>query len=278
MRWMRFSDPADPKAGIRYAIVDASAGRLEVVRGDPFVRYETTGAVMDLATVRIEVPVIPGTFYAVGRNYQSHVDTLTAHYGQQQEAPRKPDIGYRANSALAAHDDDIVVPADATDKVHYEGELVVVIGKKVRHVSEEEALDCIFGYTIGNDISDRNWQKSDRTMWRSKNTDTWKPMGPWIETEVDLDAMETEILVNGATTSKFRTRDMIYGIARYISTVSRNCTLHPGDVLWMGTAEGSPNLLDGDVVEIRISGIGALRNRVVRETAPTAIADKKETP
>jgi 2-keto-4-pentenoate hydratase/2-oxohepta-3-ene-1,7-dioic acid hydratase in catechol pathway len=110
-------------------------------------------------------------------------------------------------------------------------------------------MACVFGYTIGNDVSERTWQKADRGLWRAKNTDTFKPMGPWIVTEVDLDALETRVRVNGRETLRFRTNDMIFGVAKYISTMSRYCTLYPGDILWMGTDGTSPDLKAGDVVE-----------------------------
>ena len=175
------------------------------------------------------------------------------------DLPTQPDVGYRAVNALIPHGDDVVIPADATN-VHYEGELVAVIGKRVRNVSETEALSCVLGYTIGNDVSERTWQKSDRTLWRAKNTDTFKPMGPWIETDVDLASLETVVRVNGTETTRFMTNDMIFGVATFISTISRYCTLHPGDVVWMGTDGKSPTLMSGDTVEVEITGIGTLRN------------------
>jgi 2-keto-4-pentenoate hydratase/2-oxohepta-3-ene-1,7-dioic acid hydratase in catechol pathway len=141
----------------------------------------------------------------------------------------------------------------------------VVIGRKARHVSEAEARACVLGYTIGNDVSERVWQASDRTFWRAKNSDTFKPMGPWIETQADVDAMETVVRVNGKESTRFRTRDMLFGIDRFISTMSRYLTLHPGDILWMGTDGHSPDLQDGDVVDISITGLGTLSNRFVRE-------------
>jgi 2-keto-4-pentenoate hydratase/2-oxohepta-3-ene-1,7-dioic acid hydratase in catechol pathway len=147
--------------------------------------------------------------------------------------------------------------------VQYEGELVVVIGKRAKQLEAAEALSCVLGYTIGNDVSERAWQKSDRTLWRAKNADTFKPMGPWIETEVDLDAMETMVRVNGRETTRFRTNAMLFGIAVYLSTITRYITLHPGDVLWMGTDGTSPDLKHGDEVEVEITGIGTLRNPFV---------------
>src|ERR1700742_4483839 len=134
------------------------------------------------------------------------------------------------------------------------------------NVSKEQALDYVFGWTIGNDVSERDWQALDRTMWRSKNTDTFKPMGPWIETDVDLDALETTVRVNGEIKTRFKTNQMLFGVALFISTMTKYLTLYPGDVIWMGTDGSSPNLVSGDVVEVDISGIGTLRNPFVRES------------
>ena len=126
-------------------------------------------------------------------------------------------------------------------------------------------MDCVFGYTIGNDVSERNWQKADRGLWRSKNADTFKPMGPWIETSVDLDAMETIVRLNGKESNRFHTNEMIFGIREFIVEMTKYFTLWPGDVIWMGTDGASPNIKAGDVVEIEITGIGTLRNRFVAE-------------
>ena len=140
-----------------------------------------------------------------------------------------------------------------------------MIGRKAKNLSESEALSCVLGWTIGNDMSERTWQAGDRTLWRAKNADTFKPMGPWIETDFDLDAAQTMVRVNGTEQIRFRTNSMIYGPATFISRMSRYLTLYPGDVVWMGT-EGVPeNLKHGDTVEIEITGIGTLRNPVVRE-------------
>ena len=141
--------------------------------------------------------------------------------------------------------------------------MVAVIGRKARNVSEDEALSYVLGYTIGNDISERGWQRSDQTFWRAKNTDTFKPMGPWIETEVSLDFLETTVTLNGKVMTTFRTNEMIFGVAKYISVMSRYLTLWPGDVIWMGTNGVSPNLQPGDTVEVTVSGIGTLRNEIV---------------
>src|SRR5947199_2624806 len=218
-----------------------------------------------LRDVKFLVPVIPKTFYAAGLNYAEHVTEMAKKRGEEPQLPPNGDIGYRANNALIAHGENIVIPKDAGELVQYEAELVSVIGKKAKHLSESEALSSVLGWTIGNDMSERTWQAGDRTLWRAKNTDTFKPMGPWIETDFDLDAAQTIIRVNGGERFRFKTDSMIFGPAAFISRMSQYLTLYPGDVVWMGT-EGAPeNLKHGDTVEIEITGIGTLRNPVVRE-------------
>jgi 2-keto-4-pentenoate hydratase/2-oxohepta-3-ene-1,7-dioic acid hydratase in catechol pathway len=260
VRWIRFSQ----RGRTAYGILEDD--RISEVSGDPFHGYEKTGRAHDLRAVKIEVPVIPPTFYCVGLNYAEHVRAGAARRGVTPDLPKQPDVGYRAVSALIAHEEPVVIPADAK-QIQYEGELAVVIGKRAKHLSEAEALSCVLGYTIGNDVSERTWQKSDRTLWRAKSTDTFKPMGPWIETDVDLDALETLVRVNGAETTRFRTNAMLFGVATYISTMSRYVTLYPGDIIWMGTDGTSPDLKAGDVVEVEITGIGTLRNPFVAADA-----------
>ena len=256
MRWIRYSHGGKTAYGIR------EGDRIAGVAGDPFGGYTRTTERLALEAVKIEVPVVPPTFYCVGLNYAEHVRSAAALRHTTPQLPQRPDVGYRAANALIAHGEAVVVPADASE-VQYEGELVVVIGKRAKNLSEAEALSCVLGYSIGNDVSERVWQKSDRTLWRAKNTDTFKPMGPWIETDVDLDAMETRVRVNGAQTTRFATNAMLFGVATYISTMTRYLTLYPGDVIWMGTDGTSPNLKAGDVVEIEITGIGTLSNAFV---------------
>jgi 2-keto-4-pentenoate hydratase/2-oxohepta-3-ene-1,7-dioic acid hydratase in catechol pathway len=259
MRWLRYTVNGRTMYGLLKGEI------IEEMLGSPLETYERTGRDWPLSSVKIEVPVVPRTFYAVGLNYESHVKSTAVFLRQQLQIPDKPDVGYRAVNALIAHEEPIILPKDATEEIQYEGELVVVIGKKARRLSEGEALSCVLGYTIGNDVSERTWQATDRTLWRSKNTDTFKPMGPWIETEVDLNGMQTTVRLNGKTMVRFRTNDMVFSIAQYISTMSQYLTLHPGDVIWMGTDGIPANIKHGDSVEIEITGIGTLRNSVVVE-------------
>ena len=259
MRLIRFTADGRTACGI------VEGDRIIEIAGDLFSGPpEPTGRTHALSAVRIEPPLIPRTFYAAGLNYVTHVKEMAERTGQAPAIPGKPDMGYRAVNAIIAHGDPVVIPRDAT-QVQYEGEVAVVIGRKAKHLSEADALSCVLGYTIGNDVSERAWQKSDRTFWRSKNTDTFKPMGPWIETDAELDAMQTTVRLNGQVRTQFKTNDMLFGVQRFISTMTRYLTLHPGDVIWMGTDGVSPDLQPGDVVEIEISGIGTLRNPFVAE-------------
>jgi 2-keto-4-pentenoate hydratase/2-oxohepta-3-ene-1,7-dioic acid hydratase in catechol pathway len=259
MRWIRFT--LDGKTA--YGILEGD--RVAEVSGDPFTRYERTAKSHALSAVKLEVPVIPRTFYCAGLNYTSHIKEMAARRAVQPDIPAKPDIGYRANNALIAHGEPIVIPRDATEKINYEGELVVVVGKQAKHLSEADALSCVLGYTIGNDFSERTWQKSDRTLWRAKNTDTFKPMGPWIETDVELDKMQTIVRVNGKPTTEFKTNDMLFGIQTFVAAMTKYLTLYPGDVIWMGTDGVSPDLKVGNVVDVEITGIGTLSNPIAAE-------------
>jgi 2-keto-4-pentenoate hydratase/2-oxohepta-3-ene-1,7-dioic acid hydratase in catechol pathway len=260
MRWIHFSAPGKASA---YGMLE-DGDRIREVRGTPFDAHEPTGTVHRLADVKIEVPLVPRTFYAAGLNYVKHIREYAELTGNPVAEPAQADIGYRAVNALVAHDEAVVIPSDAK-QVEYEGELVVVIGRKARHLSPADALSCVLGYTIGNDVSERLWQASDRTFWRSKNTDTFKPMGPWIETGFDLDAAETTVRLNGEVRTHFRTADMLFDIRTFISRMTRYLTLYPGDVIWMGTDGKSPQLKAGDIVEVEITGLGCLRNHFVAE-------------
>ncbi|MGY3033282.1 hypothetical protein ACVIIV_002452 [Bradyrhizobium sp. USDA 4354] len=181
MRWLKFTASGKTSWGI------VKGDKVVAVDGDPLSEWQRTSRTHPLGDVKIELPLIPRTFYCVGLNYLRHLKEAADKRGEVPAVPDRPEIGYRAQNALIAQDEDVVIPSFATDKIHYEGELVVVIGKKVKHLTEANAMDCVFGYTIGNDVSERSWQKADRSLWRSKNADTFKPMGPWIETGADLD-------------------------------------------------------------------------------------------
>ena len=260
MRWVRYE--LNGKA--RYGMVEGD--KVIEVDGVPFGEHAKTGNQVKLSDIRILPPVIPPTFYAAGLNYMTHRRQSAARTGEAIVLPKQSDIGYRANNALIGPDEAIVIPRDSAGKIQYEGELAVIIGKKVKHLSEKDALSCVFGYSIGNDVSERIWQRGDRTFWRGKNADTFKPMGPWIETDVNLDSLVTKVRLNGKEVSNFKTNDMIFGVATTISTLTRYNTLYPGDMIWMGTDEPTLDMVAGDVVEVEITGLGVLKNPVVAET------------
>ncbi len=204
-------------------------------------------------------------FYAAGLNYRAHIEWANKHHGTSFKVPAQADIGYRSPNAIIASGEDIVIPKDSPGPVEFEGELVAVIRNQIRNVGEEEALQHVWGYTLGNDVSERTWQKSDRTLWRAKNSDTFKPMGPCLVSGIDPMAQRIEVRVNGKTVSSYETKDMIFSVAQYISRMSRYLTLHPGDVIWFGCDGPTvPALQHGDLVEVVNETIGVLANRVVR--------------
>ena len=259
MRWIRYE--TDGKAV--FGIVEGND--VTEVRGDPLTGHQRTAIRRPLSSLKLLVPVEPRTFYCAGLNYAEHVIEAAKKRGQEPNLPKAADIGYRANNALIAHGENIVIPKDAGELVQYEAELVAVIGKRAKYLPENDALSVVLGWTIGNDMSERTWQRGDRTLWRAKNSDTFKPMGPWIETNFDLDKAETIVKVNGEVTDRFGTNNMIHGVAKFLSRMSQYLTLYPGDVVWMGTDGWPRNLKHGDTVDIEITGIGTLSNPVVRE-------------
>jgi 2-keto-4-pentenoate hydratase/2-oxohepta-3-ene-1,7-dioic acid hydratase in catechol pathway len=192
MRWCRFQ----VRDKVSYGIMEDEARVIEV-SGTPFETYTVTATIYPLSAVKLLVPVIPPTFYAGGLNYPEHVKWWAQYSGTPARVATEPGIGYRTTNALIAHEENIVKPKDASDEFQVEGELVAVIGKKARHLSPENALSCVLGYTIGNDVSQRTWQIQDGSLWRAKNSDTFKPMGPWIATDLDPNNLETTIRING---------------------------------------------------------------------------------
>jgi 2-keto-4-pentenoate hydratase/2-oxohepta-3-ene-1,7-dioic acid hydratase in catechol pathway len=260
MRWARYSH----NGSIGYGIV--TGDELRPISGTPFDSYSETGETWPLSDVKLLAPVSPGTFYAVGFNYAAHTREAEAFSATAPKIPEKPDVGSRGVGAIIGPGDSVIIPRESAGIIQAEGELVAVIGKTAKHVPEDRVDDYILGYTIGNDISERVWQKLDRTLWRAKNSDTFKPMGPWIETDVSLPDLVTRIRVNGVQMSEFKTNDMIFGVARFISEITRFVTMHPGDVIWMGAEAPSPDMRAGDVCEVEISGIGVLRNPIAGET------------
>jgi 2-keto-4-pentenoate hydratase/2-oxohepta-3-ene-1,7-dioic acid hydratase in catechol pathway len=255
--FVRFLIHSTPSYGI------LENGRIAALEGDLF-NHRPTGVTHDLADVKLLAPCTPRQVLAVGRNYKSHLKgpiTLPE--------PTRPEIFFKPVSCLQDPGGPIVVPPDSTD-LHYEGELVLVIGKHVRHGSKEEAKDAIFGVTCGNDLSERDWQRGagkDVQWWRAKGCDTFGPLGPVIVTGLDYGNLRLQTRLNGEIVQNQSTADLIFDCSTVVSFISRYLTLEPSDVIYTGTPGQTRPMKPGDTVEVEIEGIGILRNPVIAESA-----------
>jgi 2-keto-4-pentenoate hydratase/2-oxohepta-3-ene-1,7-dioic acid hydratase in catechol pathway len=232
-------------------------GWIKELEGGLFDNPRLSGRTFALDTVNLLTPCEPPMILAVGQNYKSHLG--------ERKVPLRPEMFYKPISSLQKPEGPIVLPPDAED-VHFEGELVVVIGKTVRNASREDASAAIFGLTCGNDVSDRNWQRGpgkDVQYWRAKGCDTFAPLGPVIVTGLNYADLLLTTRVNGAIVQQQRTSDLIFDIPTVISFITRYVTLRPGDVIYTGTPGNTSAMKPGDVVEVEIEGIGTLRNPVV---------------
>lgn len=250
MKIARFSHDG----AISYGILDDSD--LVVLSGDPmFSGFETTGERVPLAKATLLAPVIPRSkVVAVGKNYSDHVAEMGG------EAPKAPLLFLKPNTSVIGPEDMIVRPPQS-QRVDFEGELAIVIGKIAKNISAENAESVIFGYTIANDVTARDLQASDGQWARAKGFDTFCPLGPFIDTELDPQA--TLITrVNGEAKQSGRISEMVHGIPEIVEYASAAFTLLPGDVILTGTPSGVGPLVEGDIVEVEISGIGVLANPV----------------
>lgn len=217
-----------------------------------------------LSDVTLLAPLTPRKVLAAAVNYQSHVPSGSVVL-KDGEAPAVPQLFLKPSSSLIGPDDEIVLPAEAR-RVDAEGELVAVIGRTCRRVNEDEALDYVFGYTCGNDVSARHWQRDDIQWWRAKGSDTFTAVGPVVVKGLDPGDLTLTTRVNGEEQQAGNTGQMIHSLARIISFASKVMTLEPGDMVFTGTPGVPPKIEDGDVVEVEIGGVGVLRNPVRRET------------
>ena len=251
MKIARFSTGGDP----RYGILDGD--ELVVLKGDPmFAGFDPIDERVPLASAKLLAPVIPRSkVVAVGKNYVDHV----AEFGG--DVPKEPLLFLKPNTSVIGPGDSIVLPPQS-HRVDFEGELAVVIGSIAKNVREEDAASVIFGYTIANDVTARDLQKTDGQWARAKGFDTFCPLGPFIETEFDLSAHRVSTSLNGEQRQDAPLTDMVHSIASVIAYASAVFTLLPGDIILTGTPAGVGRMVDGDVVEVTISGVGTLRNPV----------------
>jgi 2-keto-4-pentenoate hydratase/2-oxohepta-3-ene-1,7-dioic acid hydratase in catechol pathway len=259
MKWCRIEIDGRPVFGI------VEADEVCLVDGPPYGAHTGTGARLPLPTVKLLPPVVPPNFYAAGINFRDHIEWANQYLGMSLKPPSQADIGYRSANALVGSGADIVIPRGSKGPVHFEGELVAVIGRLAKHVSEDKALECVAGYTLGNDLSERSFQKSDRTLWRAKNIDTFKPMGPIVVSGIDPMNQTISVRVNGKAATSYSTKGAIFSLQHYIARMTAYLTLQPGDVIWLGCDGPTlPALEPGDLVEVVNEAIGVLANRVVR--------------
>lgn len=228
------------------------------LEGDPFGEYRRMEASMKIEDLDLLSPIAPGKIICIGRNYAAHAAEHDA------DVPEIPLIFLKPPSSVIGQNDTILLPRQSK-RVEHEAELVVVIGKRGRHITSDNAMQYVFGYTAGNDVTARDLQRSDGQWTRGKGFDTFCSLGPWIETEFDsADALVT-CHVNGELKQMASTRDMVFDIPRQIAFISSVMTLEPGDIIMTGTPAGVSPLSPGDVVEVTIDGIGNLRNPVQAE-------------
>lgn len=239
---------------VSFGVVEGD--RVVKLDGDLFGKPTRTSTSYPLKEVKLLVPTKPSQVLAMAGNYKSHL--------KDAEIPPKFQIVqpfFKSPSCLVPNGADIVIPP-GTEEVHFEAELVLVIGKTARNVPEGKALDYIFGVTCGNDVSARDWQKNDVQWWRAKGSDTFGPCGPFIVTGLNPDDLRVQMRVNGETKQDQRTKDFIHNCAKQISVVSHHITLHPGDLIFTGTPGTTSAIKPGDVCEVEIEGIGILKNNV----------------
>lgn len=262
MRIVRFSTKNSESS---WGILENSS--ITSIEGDIFGSWKKGKLELGLENVRLLAPVQPPNILAIGLNYKAHAKE------SGQPAPPAPVLFIKANTALNDPDQPIVLPSMAPNEVDYEAELVIIIGKTAHDVTEDEANNFVLGYTCGNDVSARDCQLRLDAQWaRGKSFDTFAPMGPWIETEVQPDSCRIRSRLNGLTMQDSNTKDLIFSTKQLISYLSKCMTLKPGTAIMTGTPSGvgfarkPPVFLKpGDIVEIDIDGIGTLRNPVKRE-------------
>ena len=258
MRIVRFSP--GPESGLGtdplFGILEED-NQISVISGDPIYHGVTkTAAKVELTKVRLLAPVIPRSkIVAVGKNYADHAKEMGS------EVPKEPIIFLKPNTSVIGPGDTIVWPAMAPT-IDYEAELAVVIGRVCKDVPKERVHEVIFGYTCANDVTARDLQNSDGQWTRSKSFDTFCPLGPWIETELDPENLGISCQVNGVTKQDGNTSDLVRSAREMVSWISHMMTLLPGDVILTGTPAGVSPIVSGDSVSVTIEDIGTLTNSV----------------
>lgn len=254
MRFIRYRTGSDaPRFGWVY---EDKVGPIE---GVPYGEYRRLEAEIPLHVVRLLAPVQPGKIICVGRNYAEHARE------QNVDVPEIPLLFLKPPSAIIGPGETILLPPQSK-QVEHEGELAVVIGKPGRWIPAEEAHNHVLGYTVANDVTARDLQRRDGQWTRGKGFDTFLPLGPWIETDLDPTDVLVQTRVNGEMRQMASTREMMFPVDQLIAFISSVMTLEPGDLILTGTPAGIGPLLPNDTVEVTVEGVGSLSNPVASGT------------
>ena len=254
MRIIRYEIPENKKPKYGW-LLDGKVGEIS---GNIFGRYQRKEALTPLSDVKLLAPSEPTKIVCVGRNYVEHAKELG------NEVPKVPLIFLKPPSSIISSGETIILPPQSA-QVEHEAELVIVIGKRGRHVTAENAKKIILGYTVGNDVTARDLQKTDGQWTRAKGFDTFCSFGPWIDTDFDSSDAVITCRVNGQMRQMASTRDMVFNVGVLIAFISSIMTLEPGDLIFTGTPSGVGELKDGDEVSVEIEGLGIIKNKVKAE-------------
>jgi 2-keto-4-pentenoate hydratase/2-oxohepta-3-ene-1,7-dioic acid hydratase in catechol pathway len=262
VRIARFTTGDEPQYGVVTGDVDelgipAEDTKLVALAGDPlYVGVNPTDTELAMSDVRLLAPVIPRSkVIGIGRNYAAHAAEMGG------DVPSEPLMFIKPNTSVAGPSDPVFYPRQSSE-VHFEGELAVVIGRICRDVPADRVSEVVYGYTVGNDVTARDLQRGDVQFTRAKGFDSFCPLGPWIETELDTSDLRVTTHLNGDLKQDGSTKDMVFDVPSLVEYVSSVMTLLPGDVILTGTPDGVGPMNVGDEVEVTISGIGSLTNRV----------------
>lgn len=240
-------------SGVSWGELDGGNIRqLDSMMGEP------TGATLSLSDVTLLAPCEPQIIVCVGKNYAKHVVEMG---GSNDDLPKEPGLFLKGLNTLTGPGDPIPSPS-WTEKLNYEGELALVIGKTLSKVSKEDALAHVFGYTCAVDVTARDKQRSDLQWTRGKSADGFCPVGPWLETNLDTSSLSVQTRINGELKQDGNTADLIFDVPTILSYISQFMTLNPGDLVLTGTPDGVGPLQVGDTVEVTVEGIGTLENVV----------------
>ena len=250
--YVRFENKGNISFGVR------EEDTVSEISNAPFDSYQTTGETFSLSNIKLLSPVAPNKVVAIGLNYKSHLGG--------RPGPEAPEPFLKASTTVIGYGDDIVIPKIALEegvKIQPEAELALVIGKKCKGATQANALDYVFAYTCGNDVSARDWQQNDLQWTRAKSSDTFAPIGPWMTTGLDPTNIQVICRVNGEEKQNQNTSDLLHPVTKIIEYVSAVITLEVGDVIMTGTPGTPGDIHPGDTVEVEIGGVGVLSNQVV---------------